>query len=225
MNTRKYPLINGQYYHIINRSIAGFKIFNSESDFDRMANMLDVYRYIDFDYKYSRFTDLEPTLQLEILATLKQSSQLYAEIVAYCIMPTHIHLLLKQSSENGTTKYMAKVLNSYSRYFNTTHKRVGPLWSGHFKNVPVNNDEQLLHLTRYIHLNPVSAGLIEKPENWQHSSYRRYITESSDEDFLSDFHQLLDITPKSYQKFVNDQKSYQRDLAIIKHQLIEDYTG
>ena len=70
---------------------------------------------------------------------------------------------------------MRRLLNSYTRYFNEKIKRKGPLWEGRFKKVLVNSDEQLLHLTRYVHLNPVSAGIVEKPEDWPCSSYREYI--------------------------------------------------
>lgn len=226
MNIRKDPLVNGQYYHVFSRSIAGFKIFNVESDFARFISMLDIYRYEDFQYKYSRFMSLAPASQVEIRLSLEASSRILVEILAYCVMPTHIHLILKQSLDNGTSKYMAKVLNSYARYFNATHKRVGPLWAGHFKNVIASNDQQLLHLTRYVHLNPTSAGLTMRPEDWAFSSYRQYIMDNfTEKSFLADHSKLLDTNSKAYKKFVNNQKSYQRDLAIIKNKIIEDYTG
>jgi putative transposase len=140
-------------------------------------------------------------------------------------MPTHIHLLLKQITDDGISKYMARVLNGYSRFFNIKHKRLGPLWSGRFKNVRVEDDEQFLHLTRYIHLNPTSAGIVEKPEEWENSSYIEYIRPKESQDSICNFKDLLQMTPKGYQKFVEDRKDYQKNISLIKHQMIDDYSG
>jgi putative transposase len=79
-------------------------------------------------------------------------------------MPTHIHLVLRQLKDGGISKFMSNILNSYSRYFNIKHNRKGPLWEGRFRKVLVGSDEQLLHLTRYVHLNPVTACLVDKPK-------------------------------------------------------------
>jgi putative transposase len=111
-------------------------------------------------------------VQLAIKDSLQSENEQLVEVVAYCIMQTHFHLILKQVTEDGIAKFMGRILNGYSRYFNSLHSRVGPLWTGRFKNVLIRNDEHLLHLTRYIHLNPVSAGLVTKPEDWDYSSYK-----------------------------------------------------
>lgn len=223
MKYRKYPLVNGQYYHIFSRSIAKYIVFNIQNDYDRFNDLINLYRFIDFNYKYSNFLNLKIKMQKNVIDGLDKDKKL-VEIVAYCIMPTHIHLLLKQIVDNGISKYMAKILNSYTRYFNLKHHRKGPLWEGHFNNILVNSDEQLLHLTRYIHLNPTSAGLVEKPDDWKYSSYIEYINPEITSG-ICNFDGLFDLNPTQYRKFVNDQKSYQRDLAIIKGIIIENYTG
>lgn len=223
MKCRKYPLVNGQYYHIFSRSIAKYIVFNNQNDYGRFIELANLYRYIDFNYKYSNFANLRIKMQKNVIDGLDKNRKL-VEIVAYCIMPTHIHLLLKQIVENGISKYMAKILNSYTRYFNLKHHRKGPLWEGHFNNILVNSDEQLLHLTRYIHLNPTSAGLVEKPEDWEHSSYKEYINPELTSR-LCNFDNLFDLNPTQYRKFVNDQKSYQRELSIIKSVMIDNHVG
>jgi len=139
-------------------------------------------------------------------------------------MPTHIHLVLKQVVDNGISKFMAKVLNSYSRYFNCRHHRKGHLFEGKFKNVLVKDDEQMLHLTRYFHLNPTTAGLVKKPEDWFHSSYSEYIGKNK-EDSICDFKEIISIKPAQYRKFVHDRIDYQKKLSLIKHLLIDDYSG
>jgi putative transposase len=223
MPSRKIPLVNGQYYHIYSRSIAKYVVFNNEDEYARFLELINLCRHENFTYKYSQFLELESLSQKTILKHLEEENSLLVEIVAYCIMPTHIHLLLKQVKDNGIVKFMLRVMSSYSRYFNQKHHRNGPLWTGRFKDVLVETDEQLLHLTRYIHLNPSSAGIVEDPFMWHFSSLKEY-TVPSDGDFCN-FQQIIDMSPQGYKKFVLDQKSYQRDLAIIKNTIIDDYSG
>jgi putative transposase len=225
MNIRKDPLINGHYYHIYNRSIAKFIIFNDSIDYMRILEILKLYRYIKFNYKYSNFAELKKEYQNDILRNLEQENETLVDIIAYCIMPTHIHLILKQNTNNGISKFMSKTLNSYTRYFNIKHHRTGPLWVGHFKDILIKNDEQLLHLTRYIHLNPTSANLVKKPENWAHSSYLEYISSKNDIKGICNYYELFDLTTEQYQKFVNDRIGYQKDLSLIKAILIDEYYG
>jgi len=220
---RKEPLVSGSYYHIFNRSIAQFRIFEKADFCERFVQMLDLYRFPDFNYKYSVFLNLSMTNQEAVIERLKNSTQKYISIIAYCVMPTHFHLILRQDAADGITKYMAKVLNSYSRYFNLSHQRKGPLWEGHFENVLVKSDEQMLHLTRYIHLNPMSTGLINKPEEWKFSSYAQYL--NTGKEGFCNFEAIIDIVPEQYQKFVNDNIAYQKELSIIKSVLIDNYLG
>ena len=139
-------------------------------------------------------------------------------------MPTHIHLVLKQLVNSGVSSFMNILLNSFARYFNLSHNRHGPLWESRFKNVLIETDEQLLHLTRYVHLNPTSAGLVELPNEWNYSSYLEYLGERSSKG-ICNWEGILEIQPNNYQKFVNGRTSYQRSLSQIKHLLIENYTG
>ena len=220
---RKDPLVNESYYHVINRSIAQYKIFNDNADYLRTIEIFDLYRFSDFRLKYSYFSHLSPSDQKRIVKQIKQSGKMLIEIIAYCLMPTHIHLLLKQNEDGGISKFMSKILNSYTRYFNTKHQRLGPLWEGRFKNVLVQTDEQLLHLTRYIHLNPVSVGLVKKPEDWVFSSYHEYIKKNVNK--ICQFEEIINLDYKAYKKFVHDRIAYQKELSKIKRFLIESYTG
>ncbi|MEE8423717.1 MAG: transposase, partial [Thermodesulfobacteriota bacterium] len=141
------------------------------------------------------------------------------EVIAFCLMPTHLHLILKQMKENGISSFMGNTLNSYTRSFNTKYKRKGPLWEGRFKSVLVDSDEQLLHLTRYLHLNPVTAYLVNKPEEWSASSYQEYVSKVNN-NRICKFDDLLEIDPAAYREFVSDRVSYQRELASIKELLL-----
>lgn len=213
MGSRKIPLVNGELYHIYTKSIAEYKIFKSKRDFLRMEELIRFYKY-EQDVRFSSYEILKKEGRI-INFDIK-----IVEIIAYCLMPTHIHLILLQTQDNGISKFMEKILKSYALYFNNKYKRKGPLWSGKFSNVLIRTDEQLLHLTRYIHLNPVSAYLVEKPEDWEFSSYREYIGIKR-ENFLSKWDDFLEIKVEEYKKFVEERKDYQRELAKIKALLLE----
>lgn len=188
-----------------------------------MVELFDLYHFTDFNYRYSKYYELTPPMRNQILKNIRSSSGTLVEIIAYCVMPTHIHLILKQNVDGGISKFIGKILNSYTRYFNIKHRRLGPLWEGKFKNVIVTKDEQLLHLTRYIHLNPTSAGLVKKPEQWLHSSYQEY--QNKTENGFCNFRDLITLNPKQYQQFATDRISYQRELSLIKNILIDNYIG
>ena len=215
---RKEPLVTGYLYHICTKSIAGYKIFRSDKDYLRMLEMMKYYTYEAPPMKFSTYYKLDKGRQHEIYQELLNKGRI-VEILAYCIMPTHIHLILSQLKEDGISLYMKNLLNSYTRYFNTKTKRKGPLWQGRFKSVLIKTDEQLLHLTRYIHLNPTSEDLVERPEDWPYSSYNEYLRNS--EEPLCSFSKYLDIEPKTYREFVESRKDYQKRLSEIKHLLLE----
>ena len=217
---RKDPLVEGQVYHIFSKSIAEFKIFNDKTEYSRMLTAIRYYqREIPF-FKLSEFLRKEEAKEgnLSNINLLPDKDKLVG-IIAYCIMPTHLHLILKQLKENGISIFMSNTFNSYTRYFNTRHNRKGPLWEGRFKSVLVETDEQLLHLTRYIHLNPVTAYLVNNPEEWPLSSYEEYISKTNIK--ICEYSDILEIEPESYKNFVLDRVSYQRELAKIKDLLLE----
>jgi len=220
---RKDPLVNGEIYHVFNKSIAEYKIFNNDPEFLRMIDVICYYQREKPDLKFSDFvrTPQVKNNQLPPRRWGKRGKNKLLEIIAYCVMPTHLHLVVKQLQENGISTFMSNAQNSYARYFNTKHKRKGPLWEGRFKSVLVETDEYLLHLTRYIHLNPTTAYLVEKPEDWLVSSYREYLL-SVGNSRVCKYEDILDIGPKDYKEFVEDRISYQRDLAKIKHLLIDE---
>ncbi|MFA5271771.1 MAG: transposase [Candidatus Omnitrophota bacterium] len=211
-------LVTGEVYHALTRSIANFKIFNNEVDFSRMKDVLKYYQFKSPLKSFSAFNKLaDKKLIFSQSDNFAKTTNKLVKVIAWCLMPTHIHLVLKQSKDGGISRFMNNILNSYSRYFNIKHNRKGPLWEGRFKKILVESDEQLLHLTRYIHLNPVTAGLIDRPEDWPASSYGGYVVSDDSENNLCCYHELLDINPATYKKFVDDRISYQKELIRIKH--------
>ena len=114
---------------------------------------------------------------------------------------------------------MSDVENSFTRYFNIKFGRKGPLWQNSFKSVEIRSNEQLLHVSRYIHLNPTTNRLVDRPEDWIFSSYKDFIT---DKKLLNDFMKEISIDDiDDYKKFVENNIEYQRDLKHIKKLLFE----
>ena len=220
---RKDILANNEYYHIYNRSIAKYIIFNNAQEYSRMLELINILLFKNFNYQYSQFKKFSQNNQKEIIDKLKIQNDTLVDIICYCVMPTHFHLLLKQNVDHGITKYIGKLSNSYSKYFNTIHQRSGPLWASRFKNIRVEDDKQLLHLTRYIHLNPASAGLVNNAQDWKYSTYGEFLGKSQNK--ICKFKDIIDMDYIEYKKFVDDRKNYQQQLSQIKNLVIDNYTG
>lgn len=220
---RKEKLVNNEVYHVYTKSIAGFVIFNNPDDFSHLKNIVKYYQKKDMPIPFSAFLRSEETKKGcfgSAFANSASGKDNIVSIVAYCFMPTHIHFILKQLRDNGISSFAGNILNSYSHHFNLKHKRKGPLWEGKFKNVLVKTDEQLLHLSRYIHLNPTSAGIVNSPEKWPHSSYHEYLGNVGSIEKICCFDDVLTIS-SDYKKFVEDRIDYQKKLALIKHLVLE----
>ncbi|TSC92992.1 MAG: putative transposase [Candidatus Berkelbacteria bacterium Licking1014_7] len=223
---RKKPLYTEGIFHIISRSISGYKIFNSDADFERF---LYSFLYYNSQEKKVSFSELQRSgsrTRKQIIYNYNdpQKATRRVEIICYCLMPTHIHFILQQLVDGGTSKIISDTLNSYTRYFNIRHKRKGPLWESRFKSVLVETDEQLLHLTRYIHLNPVTARLIKNPQDWEYSSFKEY-TRIDSKIQICKFKHLIDRDKKGYYKFCIERINRQRELAKIKKVILENYLG
>jgi len=224
MPGREIPLTTNEVYHILNRGIAFQPSFQNKKNYTRAIEALFYYQNKKPPLRYSKFLLLANSKRTQILEKLTQEKQFLVEIISYCLMPNHFHLLLKQLAENGISKFISNFTNSYTRYFNTKHKRTGPLFQGKFKAIRVETDEQLFHLSRYIHLNPYSSYVVKTLkdlENYSYSSLPEFLGKTqtnfcSKEIILDNFK-----NKSSYQKFVFDQANYQRKLEEIKHLLLE----
>ncbi len=168
----------GEHYHIYNRSHDKQEIFLDSRDYARFLFLI-----LYFQSPVEFFNLSRPVSQYVRRSAFNIDQQKVAEVlktrtvelVSFAIMPNHFHLLVCEKRENGISKYMHRVQTAYAKYFNTKYKKVGHLWSGAYKVVSVDSNEQLLHLSAYIHRNP--RGLKEwknKEENYSWSSYQDY---------------------------------------------------
>lgn len=217
-------LDEGAVYHVMNKSIAGYKIFHTQTDYKRMIDMISFFALEGPMPKFSLFRNRHGVLRQgfrSYLAETFSGRRAVVQIVSFCLMPTHVHFVVKQLRENGISSFMKNISNAYTRYFNTKHARKGPLWVGRFKAVNVESDEQLLHLTRYVHLNPTTAALVKKPEQWLFSSYSEFIEPDKISLPICNYAGLFDLSSQEYRSFVDDYKDYQRELGIIKKLVLD----
>ena len=165
----------GQYFHIYNRGVIHQKIFDSHE------NYLFLLRKIK---KYIPNYDLT--------------------FIAYCLMPNHYHFLIRVNEDDQLSPFLQILFNSYTQAYNCQQNRSGTLFEGGAQYRLVDTTEYVLQLSRYIHLNPVSAGLVRLPEEWEFSNYREWIGTRNgtlvDLNFVRDFYPDL----RSYAAFVHD---------------------
>lgn len=139
------------YYHVYARGNNKQIIFIDDKDYKYFLMLFD--RYISYDPVINKIGGIYPSYVDKI------------EILAYCLMPTHFHILIYQIDIPYLEKFMRSLMTSYSRYFNLRHKRTGSIYESCYKAVRIDQESYLQHITRYIHLNP---------KRWQHYKYSSF---------------------------------------------------
>lgn len=225
MPPREIVFATDQVYHLLNRSIEQRIIFKNKRDYQRFLKLIDFYHYQAPPLRFSFYNRLPIKEKSEFFKRLKKEGKPLVEVITYCLMPNHFHFLIKQLEDRGVSDFMRNLQNSYARYFNTKYQRNGPLFQSMFKAIRIKTDEQLIHVSRYEHLNPVTAYLIEVKDlkNYPWSSFPGYLNPKLLDDFVNP-KMILDFfkSPKDYEKFVYDQAEYQRELQKIKDLTLED---
>ncbi len=222
MPGRITPLVTDEVYHVYNRGINKQPTFNTKKEYQRALLAIKFYKVSNPPIRLSKFLELDKEREAQILKIIDQAEKL-VEIICFCLMPNHFHLLLKQKLENGISKFMGNFQNSYTRYFNTLNERDGSLFLDQFKAKRIETDEQLIHVSRYIHLNPHTGFIIKtlkELEEYSWSSFPNYI--GGNNGFLEP-EIVLDMfgNKDKYKQFVFDQADYQRKLKIIEHLTME----
>jgi len=183
--SRNILLVSNEYYHILNRGVDKREIFMDDED--RYRFLHNMYEFNDKNYVINPFSRRVNTCG-HLVATSERDR--LVEVIAFCLMPNHFHFILKQLQDGGISKFMHKLAQGYSHYFNGKNDRSGSLFQGTFKAVHISSNEQLLHLSRYIHFfNPGELvepkiregsiankdGLNDFLEKYRWSSYLDYI--------------------------------------------------
>jgi putative transposase len=204
-------------YHVYNRGVDKRIIFTDERDYSVFLSFL----------KFALLSDEQLTEQNVINDGLLTEANRFnirreglygaVELVSYCLMPNHFHLLLYQHDVDGITRLMRSVATGYVMYFNKRHKRVGGLFQDVYKASRINTQGYWDHISRYIHLNPIDIG--EDYESYTYSSYRNYVG-NAEADWLKPelvMHGFSSV--KEYEKFVKDYIPYRKELKDIASML------
>ena len=175
-NVRKEYMKNG-YYHLYNRGVEKRKIFLDEQDYSVFLNYLKIYLTQKDEKRLLEIVSNSkiPWIEKDRALKLLRLNNFFEEIIllAYCLMPNHFHIIVKQKDSNSIDKFMNSLCTRYTMYFNKKYDRVGPLYQGTYKAVKINSDDQFLHLSPYIHkqaIFPQGHALRNQP-----SSYKDYL--------------------------------------------------
>ncbi len=184
---RTFAFAPEEYYHIYNRGTEKRKVFLDKSDYRRFLALL---------YFANQSTPVVLKLQGRTLDELvgKREGEPLVEIAAYCLMPNHFHLLVRELQEGGISKFMQKLTTGYTMYFNKKNDRNGSLFQGKFKATHVADDRYLRYLVSYIHLNPVK--IIE--QKWKETGIR---DRAAAERYLAQY------APSSYRDYLGETRA------------------
>ncbi len=223
MPQRSVVLANNEIYHVFNRSIAGENIFaqNQKLNLNKALEIVSYYRFPQ-KIRLSKFKSFPSELKKQYLDALGNVMPL-VEIYVFAFMPNHFHFLLKQIKDKGIATFVANFQNSFAKVFNLKNSRNGALFQNAFKAKRIVTDEEFIHVSRYIHLNPVTSYMIEfaKLAGFEWTSFPAYATNEQIPFINSDFLLKMFGAKEKYIKFVADQVDYQRNLAYIKDLLME----
>lgn len=224
MAYRKTALVTGEVYHVFNRGVNKQQIFWDDHDYERAINSMIYYSFAKPRVKYSHLNRLLDHEQSQIWKDLQEKHEILASLIAFVLMPNHYHILIKQTADNGISKFLSNWQNSFSKYINVKHDRIGPLFQGPFKAVRISSNPQLLHVSRYIHLNPFTSSLVKDLhglEEYMWSSFPEYAGLSQSSFFEKDLVLAQFKDSESYKLFVFDQANYQRSLKKMKDLMID----
>lgn len=198
-NTLKTDMPNS-YYHVYSRGVAKQPIFLDNDDFDYFQYLFS--RYLSFDQAISKSGVSYPHLRGGI------------ELLAFCQMSNHFHMLFFQVEGGALTGLMRGMMTAYSKYFNLKYKRTGPVFESRYKAVQITSDPQLLHISRYIHMNP------RYYKEYMYSSYQFYIGNKEAPEWLQPQRMLeLFDSPSAYAEFCEDYVNRREILQQVKDDL------
>ncbi|MFA5095290.1 MAG: transposase [Candidatus Paceibacterota bacterium] len=208
MSIRKVDFSVNEYYHLYNRGNSKQIIFKDEQDYNHFMKLL----FLCNSQKSIVYRDISKnTFDFDREETL-------VHIGAYCLMPNHFHLLVKEEVENGISRFMQKLTTAYVMYYNKKYKRTGALFEGKFKSQHISIDRYMKYLFSYIHLNPIKlieSGWKEKgiknTENalrylkaYQYSSYLDYLKEDRIKRKI--------LNKKEFPKYFSSKNSFEREI-------------
>ena len=169
LRCKNEEFVSGSVFHLYNHAIDAYQLFYDDRDYD--------------------FFILSLNIQLE---------KIPCSVFAYCLMPNHFHLLIRQDSDKKLYKALNTAFISYAKYFNKKYDRKGPIFRSPLQHIKVNNKTYLIQLCKYIHLNPVYADLVNEPHEWFYSNYLEWINKRESKLFTKEVFDLCSLNPEKY---------------------------
>lgn len=173
-------------------------------------------------HAYNRGANREPIFRCdENYAFLERRMEQYAaqfdlKVIAYCLMPNHYHLVLRQDGKNPCGLFVQALFNSYAKAFNKMYDRSGTLFEGPFRALAVTGEEYLVHLCRYVHRNPLDAHLVSNLQGWPHSNYLEWIGQRDSAFVDRDLVSAHFATAEAYSSFVLEYSPTKRMERAIR---------
>jgi putative transposase len=141
------------------------------------------------------------------------------ELIAYCLMPNHYHILLRQNESKAGSAFIQRVFNSYTQAINRRYNRVGTLFQGSVKNRNVDDEAYIVEVIRYIHLNPVYAKIVKNPAHRHYSDYLEWIGKKPTQRTIGAEISLLFEDGDNYEKYALDGIEYKKDQKFEKYRI------
>ena len=192
MAKRKVEFFQGGYYHVYNRGANREVIFCSDANYNFL------------------------------LRRIKENLDKWqVAVIAYCLMPNHYHLALRQDSEHPLSGFIQAVFNSYTKAYNKMWQRSGTLFEGPFEAIRVEDEQYLLQLCRYIHRNPLDACLVKNLRDWKYSNYPEWVNQRSGTLVDHSFVRELFPDPKAYIDFVENYEPPEKISRDVRPMLFD----
>lgn len=221
MPVRKTPIVTDEIYHICGRGVARQPIFKGIKEYSRFLELIDYYRFLKPSVRFSYYVRFDQKSRDNFIKNLHESGKQQVLIYSFSLMPNHYHILAKQIIDNGIVNFIRLLQNSYAKYINDKTNRIGSLFQNSFKAIRIENDEQFLHTSRYIHLNPLTSFVIKNPadlESYPWNSFIDYVGEKPrpfvNTEMLMSFFRG---DKNKLREFTMDQLDFQRKLDAMKH--------
>lgn len=180
--------LTGNYYHVYNRGCNRESIFLTDGNYLYLTNL--IHRFL---HSYS------------------------IAIIAYCLMPNHYHFLIRSDKDDVIAPFIQRLFNSYTQAFNRQQKRSGTLFERRSKSILVDDEDYLIYLCRYIHLNPVAARLVACPEDWVYSNYLEWIGKRDGVLCDREFVQSYFAQPDDYAELIRSSMSEASTKKLAKY--------
>ncbi len=220
MPQREVPILPGEIYHVFNKTIDHRRIYTDDQCCLHFLDLVKYYRSTKAIVSHSKLKEIDSVVRNELLKKINYSRFFKVNILSYCLMPTHFHFLLYERKQKGIERFIGDIINAITRYYNLKNDRTGPIFHSRFRAVHIKSSEQLLHVSRYIHLNPYSASIVQtfsELKEYRWSSYYELINGLK---IICEKRLVLKYLRSniaSYIDFAKGNADYQKTLEYIKH--------